>query len=465
MIAPNQAYQLPQLNRQLLKKYDCPVPRYTSYPTAVQFSEAYSLNEKKRDLTLAGKSTEPVSVYIHLPFCASVCLFCGCNVTPTRDRSRGDRYLTYLLKEMDLTIAEMGNTRPVAQLHFGGGSPTFFTPLQLGRLLIEIQRRYDFTPDAEISIECNPRETSAEHLRVLKDLGVNRLSFGVQDLNEQVQQAVNRIEPESIITELIREARALKFSSISLDLIYGLPHQTTRSFQHTLKRIVALRPDRIALFNFAYLPEKISRQRALDARAMPSPRMKQNIFNHAMEFLLDQGYLHIGMDHFALPDDSLSQALHNGTLNRNFQGYHARPALDLIGFGVSSIGNLGPSYSQNQKHIAIWEAFLDNDKLPVERGVRLTSDDLWRRRVIHDILCRNIVDFADIARSFRKELIPLVTATKDRLSELEADDLLYWDVNTLHITPRGRLLVRNIASAFDAYLPRQEQSGRFSRSI
>lgn len=465
MIAPNSVYPGPKLKRQLLRKYDLPVPRYTSYPTALQFNEAYTHQDKNRDLQLASRSQEPLSVYVHLPFCASVCLFCGCNVTPTRDRSRSDRYLQYLIKEMDLTLKSLGNSRPIEQLHFGGGSPTFFSPKQLARLLCELQRRFAFTPDAEISVECNPRETTSKHLRVMRDLGVNRLSFGVQDLDEKVQTAVNRIEPESMLQALIHQAKTLKYDSISLDLIYGLPHQSTKSFHKTLERIVDIRPHRIALFNFAYLPEKISRQRGLDAEALPSRRMKQNIFEDALSFLTQSGYCHIGMDHFALPDDSLSLAMKNGTLNRNFQGYHARPSLDLIGLGVGSIGNLGPSYSQNHKSIALWEAFLDNNKLPVDRGIHLTHEDLWRRQVIHDILCRNTVDFETVARSFHKSLPALVHEARTRLQEMEQDDLIYWNENVLNVTETGRLLVRNIASHFDAYFSHGTATNHFSRSI
>jgi len=465
VIAPNIQSHPSKLNRALIGKYDKPVPRYTSYPTAPHFHEGYGSGDKQHDLILAGNECTPFSLYIHLPFCSSVCLFCGCHVTPTRQRSRADRYIAYLLKELTLTADALGTKKPIDQLHFGGGSPTFFTPKQLAFILGEIQGRFPFTREAELSIECNPRETTQEHLRVLRDLGMNRLSFGVQDLNQKVQKAVNRIEPEPLLRSLVREARTLNYQSISFDLIYGLPHQTPASFTTTLNRIMALQPDRLALFNFAYLPDRIPRQRALDASALPSARQKCTLFETSMNFLHSQGYVHIGLDHFALPGDALARALAQETLQRNFQGYHAKPAMDLIGLGTSSISSLGPTYSQNAKSIAIWEAKLDAHRLPVERGIRLTNEDCWRRKVIQDILCRNRVDFPAVAKSFRRQPAALVAEAHRVLAAHERDGLVHWRDDELQVNASGRLLVRNIASAFDAHLKSSSPHVRYSKAI
>jgi len=465
MIAPKTDFPVDFLPPELLKKYDRPVPRYTSYPTAPHFKEEYRPEDKAHDLAQAAQSEGPVSAYIHLPFCSSVCLFCGCNVTPTRDHSRGDRYLDFLIREIDLTLEHYPASRPVDQLHFGGGTPTFFTPAQLARLLTEFGNRFDFTADPEISIECNPRDTTSEHLRVLKEMGVNRLSFGIQDLNRKTQEAVNRIESEAVIRALVEEARELGFESISFDLIYGLPHQTTASFARTLKRIARLRPDRLALFSFAYLPERIPRQKGIDADALPSPRVKNNIFRNAMHFLIEEGYRHIGLDHFALPEDPLNIAREQGYLNRNFQGYHARPHMDLLSFGVSSIGNLGPTYQQNFKAIPIWEAFIEKNRLPVERGIRLTNDDLYRRRLIHDVLCRERVDLPGIAGEFSRDPDRMVEEARAAVAGYVADGLASWDCDTLVLEPRGRLLARVVASAFDTTLNRNAQGTTFSRAV
>jgi len=465
MIAPNIQTAVEFLPSKLLKKYDIPVPRYTSYPTAPQFQSDYRFSDKEHDLKLASATEGPVSVYIHLPFCSSVCLFCGCNVTPTRNRDRAERYLDYLLKEIDLTLKFFSSSRPVDQLHLGGGTPTFFSPEQLARLLTEFQNRFDFTDSPEVSIECNPRDTSTEHLKALREMGVNRLSFGIQDFNRKTQMAVNRIESEANVRSLVKQARDLSFESISFDLIYGLPHQNSASFARTLKRIVRLQPDRLALFNFAYLPERIHRQRAIDATTLPSASVKNHIFQNAMEFLVGEGYQHIGLDHFALPGDSLSIARREGTLNRNFQGYHARPLMDLLSFGVSSIGNLGPTYQQNFKEIPIWEAFLEEDKLPVERGIRLTNDDLWRRRVIHDLLCRDRVDFRPIAEHYRRDPDRMVADARKATASYAEDGLVTWEKDSLILEKRGRLLARNVASAFDAYFHPQSGTVTYSRAV
>ncbi|MGF1679049.1 MAG: oxygen-independent coproporphyrinogen III oxidase [Candidatus Methylacidiphilales bacterium] len=448
----------------LIQKYDRPVPRYTSYPTAVQFGSDYGPQLKREDLTAAATIDEPLSVYIHLPFCASICLFCGCNVTPTRDRRRSDRYLDYLEKEMDLTFAHLGRNRAVDQLHFGGGSPTFFSPEQLARLMRALSSRLKFLPGAEISIECNPRETSLDHLKMLSSLGFNRLSFGVQDINPEVQEAVNRIEPESLLEPLFKNARELGFESLSFDLIYGLPKQTPESFAHSLQRILQWRPDRLALFHFAYLPDRIARQKALDASAMPSAEEKQRIFEESLSTLSQWGYRHIGLDHFALPGDTLSKALDQGALNRNFQGYHAKPSYDLLGMGVSSISNTSNSYSQNHKTIALWESLLDSGNLPVERGVRVTDEDRFRKEIIHGILCRNQVDLAEVATTYQRNHQEVIQWGKQRTEELVRDDLVRWEGSTLCVTNSGRMWSRNIASVFDAYL--EGSAGAvFSRSV
>jgi oxygen-independent coproporphyrinogen-3 oxidase len=455
---------VPVVDAELLSNYDVSAPRYTSYPTAPQFTTEFGPEAYAEELVRADGEQRPLSLYFHLPFCESVCFFCGCNVTFTSDRSRPGPYTTRLAQEMDWTLARISPGRQVQQLHWGGGTPTFFKPEQLELLWAEIVRRFQLGADAEIGVEIDPRETTPEHLKVLAKCGFNRLSMGVQDFDPEVQRAVNRVQGEELTASTIAAARDLGMSSISLDLIYGLPLQTEATFARTIERVVALRPDRIALFNFAYLPEMIRHQKAIKADQLPSPSVKIAILRHAIEAFTAAGYRYVGMDHFALPGDPLCQAQDAGTLYRNFQGYTTHAGCDLLGFGVSAIGQVGRCYAQNVKNVHDYAARIDAGHAATWRGMLLSAEDELRRDVIMRLMCDFAVDLAHIGQPsgvtweshFAKELEALVP--------LEADGLVRRVGSRIEVTPVGRLLVRNVCLLFDAYLATGAQR-KFSRTI
>lgn len=454
-------------DRDLIAKYDTAAPRYTSYPTAPEFHAGFDSAALLRVLRDTNRpdtaDAPPLSLYFHLPFCEQLCLFCGCNVTIARDRSRAAAYADDLRAEMDLVVPHLKKGRRVAQLHWGGGTPTFFPPEVLERLFASVAERFEFEPRAELGVEVDPRETTDAHLETLARVGFNRLSMGIQDFDPRVQAAVHRVQPEAMTRHAIEKARALGFESVNVDLIYGLPHQTLGSFERTIDVVLGLGADRIALFNFAYLPDMIRHQKTIDAAAMPGPDEKLRILRMAVARFGEAGYEFIGMDHFARPEDELCRALRDRTLHRNFQGYTTKSGCDMLSFGVSAIAQVGRSYSQNVKDVPGWTAALREGRLPVARGIELSDDDVLRRDVITRLMCHFVLVKKEIEEIHRISFDTVFEDALERLRPLAADGLVRLDPDAITVLPRGRFLVRNVAARFDAYLDRGGK--RFSRSI
>ncbi len=449
----------------LLLKYDTAGPRYTSYPTAPQFTEAFSFHDLQTEIqsTNAVKKAPHLSLYFHLPFCKSVCFFCGCNVTFTSDRKRPTPYTDLLIREMDAVVPLIAQQRQVAQLHWGGGTPTFFSPEQLKKLHEATLERFTFRENAEIGLEVDPRETTSDHLKVLQALGFNRLSMGIQDFDPKVQEAINRIQPEGMTKKVFEEARDRGFRSISVDLIYGLPYQTEKSFAVTLEKIIALNPDRIAVFNLAYLPEIIRHQKAIQPETLPSPTEKLSILRRAIHTLTEAGYRYIGMDHFAKPEDELCHAQDQGTLYRNFQGYTTHAGCDLYAFGVSAISQIGHTYTQNKKNIHEYQTAIETNGWATQRGICLTEDDLLRREVIMKLLCDFSLDIKAIEKKYQIDFPTYFADAIQMLVPMEEDGLIRYEKEKIEVTPMGHLLIRNICMPFDAYLKRSET--KFSRTV
>ncbi|MDP2549011.1 oxygen-independent coproporphyrinogen III oxidase [Oceanobacter sp. 4_MG-2023] len=454
----------------LIQRYNRPGPRYTSYPTAVEFlplendtleREAYARRDPQR----------PLSLYLHIPFCRHVCYYCGCNKIVTKDMSRAAPYLDYLKAEIRrkhalLASANNGRLAPVEQLHLGGGTPTFLSDEQLQDLVTFLRETFEFSDaeDADYSIEIDPRELRPGTLTLLRQLGFNRLSYGVQDLQPDVQQAVNRLQPEAMIRSVMSEARALGFRSINIDLIYGLPHQTRDSFDQTLDTMIELNPDRLSVFNYAHLPERFKPQRRINADDLPSAQEKLTILGHCIQRLTAAGYHYIGMDHFARPNDELALAQANGSLHRNFQGYTTHGDCDLLGFGVSSISQIGDYYLQNQVRMDDYCAALDNQQLPSSKCCQVTRDDQIRRRVISELLCHLRVDFSTIDAEFNINSHDYLLSSLQRLEPMVNDGLVSISADGVSIRDKGQLLVRNACMAFDEYIYQHEQQ-RFSKAI
>ena len=457
---------LPENDIDLLLKYDTAGPRYTSYPTAPHFTDAFTSSHLEEEIrtTNKTKNASGISLYFHLPFCESVCFFCGCNVTFTSDRKRPFAYTELLIQEMDKISPMVANHRRVAQLHWGGGTPTFFSPDQLKALHEATRKCFTFADDAEIGLEVDPRETTSDHLKTLQELGFNRLSMGIQDFNPEVQKAVNRIQPLATTQRVIEEARERGFQSISVDLIYGLPYQTEKSFAVTLEQIAALNPDRVAVFNFAYLPEMIRHQKAIKPETLPSPKEKLAILRRAIDFFTEAGYRYIGMDHFAKPDDELCRAQDEGTLYRNFQGYTTHAGCDLYAFGVSAISQVGSTYAQNRKNIHEYETAIKGSGLATQRGIQLSQDDLLRREVIMRLLCHFELDPHAIEEKFKINFSSYFADALQALQPMEADGLVRCQKDKIVITPIGHLLIRNICMPFDAYL-KTKPNQKFSRTV
>lgn len=455
-------------NRALVEKYDRPGPRYTSYPTAPQFHQAFAVDDYRSAAVASNQAAQPkpLSVYIHIPFCQSLCYYCACNKIITQKTHRAVEYLDYLKREIAMQAGLFDDTRQLTQLHLGGGTPTYLTSEQLADLMDALHQAFDMddSDDHEFSIEVDPRTISPERIHQLRELGFNRLSFGVQDFDAAVQAAVNRVQSEEQIYQLVATAREAEFKSVSVDLIYGLPLQTVASFDVTLSKIIALRPDRIAAYSYAHLPELVRAQRLIRREDMPPPERKLELLELTIARLTAAGYVYIGMDHFALPDDELTLARANGTLQRNFQGYSTHADCDLIGLGVSSIGKVGDSYSQSVKELSQYYARLDQGLLPVHRGYRLSADDRLRREVISDLMCHGRVDFAKIEASHGIDFAEYFADSLAKLDEQVADGLVEIHDDALLLLPQGQLMMRSVAMAFDAYLG-GEQKGRFSRTV
>ena len=450
---------------ELIRHYDQPGPRYTSYPTAPHFGEGFDEKALQGALDDSNASGRPLSLYFHIPFCEHLCFYCACTKVVTRHHEWGTPYVAHLDQEMALTRAHIDGSRPVDQLHFGGGTPTFLRRDDMAFLLDSIGKHFHLLPDdqGEYGIEIDPRALEPGTLRLLRDFGFNRISIGVQDLDAAVQKAVHREQSFALTAAVIDEARQLGFRSVSLDLIYGLPLQTPESFAQTLEAVLALRPDRLSVFNYAHLPERFPPQKRIPDADIPSPDTKLRILAESIATLQQAGYLYIGMDHFALPDDELAIAQREGSLYRNFQGYSTHAGTDLLAFGMSAIAMVGPTYSQNIKDLDTWGATLDRGHLPVERGLRLSDEDLLRRHIITRLICDFSLDFAALNRQFNLDFRQHFAASLPALEAMANDGLLHLGAHALTVTPQGRLLIRHICMAFDAYLA--QKSVRYSRVI
>ena len=454
---------------QLLRKFDLDGPRYTSYPTADRFVEAFTQDAYLQALSQRrmGPTTGhlPLSLYVHIPFCESLCYFCACNKIITRHHDKADTYLRYLSREIDMHAAYLGAMPSVSQLHLGGGTPTFMNDTQLGALMVTLRRSFNFVPGGDYAIEVDPRTVDADRLAVLAGLGFNRLSFGVQDFDLDVQKAVHRIQPAEQVFALVDAARKLGFESINVDLIYGLPRQTPESFDRTLAQITTLRPDRIALYAYAHLPERFKPQRRIVSAELPNGAAKVDMLSRSLDAFNAAGYACVGMDHFALPGDSLAVAKRQGRLHRNFQGYSTQADGDLIAFGVSAIGRVGATYSQNAKTLDEYYDHLDQGGLPVVRGLALSRDDLVRRAVIMAMMCQGEIQFESIENAFLMNFKSYFATELGALGELASQGLVVVSDSGLKVTSRGWFFVRAVAMVFDRYLQTDQNRNRFSKIL
>jgi oxygen-independent coproporphyrinogen III oxidase len=459
-----------RFNADLVRRYDRSGPRYTSYPTAVQFSERFGLNEYRAAALASNEDLipKPLSLYVHIPFCSSPCFYCGCTKVITRNHEKAEAYLYRLDREIEMQGDLYDRDREVEQLHFGGGTPTFLTSLEIERLVQKLGQSFQLSnsPDREYSIELDPRTITTDTLRDLARMGFNRCSLGIQDFDPTVQAAVNRIQSVPDTLRLIREAREFGFNSLSVDLIYGLPKQSIDGFCKTLDTVLSARPDRFAVYGYAHLPQIFKPQKQIRIEDLPTPETRLQLLGLTIEKLSAAGYVYIGMDHFALPDDELVLAQDNGSLQRSFQGYSTRGYCDLVGLGVSSIGKVGANYTQNQKTLPEYYGAIDRGVLPLHRGYSMTRDDIIRRDVIQQIMCYGVLDFdataarhdIDFRQYFSSELLNLAPMVADGLAEFAAPGL--------RVRPAGRLLLRHLGMAFDAYLPAAQAAGqRFSKAI
>ncbi len=446
----------------LIQKYNYSGPRYTSYPTALEFAESYG--EPQFLEAVARYPERPLSLYVHIPFCHKLCYFCGCNKIVTRQQHKADQYLDALEQEI-LHRAPLFAGRQVSQLHWGGGTPTYLNKAQISRLMQILRSQFNFNADAEISIEVDPREIELDVLDHLRHEGFNRLSMGVQDFNKEVQRLVNREQDEEFIFALIKRARDIGFTSTNIDLIYGLPKQTPESFAFTLKRVAELSPDRLSVFNYAHLPTLFAAQRKIKDADLPTAQQKLDILQATISSLIDSGYQFIGMDHFARPDDELAVAQREGVLHRNFQGYTTQGDTDLLGFGVSAISMIGDSYAQNQKELKRYYQQVDETGNALWRGIALTRDDCIRRDVIKALICNFRLDYAAVERAWDVDFQGYFAEDLKLLAPLAKDGLVDVDEKGIQVTPKGRLLIRNICMCFDAYLRQKARMQQFSRVI
>src|SRR5271168_231314 len=452
-----------------MRRYDREGPRYTSYPTAQQFADGIAPNVYERAAagSCGAREGHPLSAYVHIPFCFSPCFYCGCNKIITHKFDRIDAYVGHLISEISLRSRLFDRQRVVDQLHFGGGTPTYLPAKLMIEIIDRLGQEFQLTDadDRDYSIEIDPRSLDQGTLRLLASLGFNRISLGVQDFDEKVQRAVNRVQPEAMVAKVYEEARALGLRSINFDLIYGLPLQTLSSFARTLDRAVAMRPDRLAVYGYAHMPRLFKAQRQIRQDDLPNAAERLLLLQLAVSKLSEAGYEYIGMDHFALPDDSLTQAKHNGTLHRSFQGYTTHANRDLVSFGVSAVGQVGDLYVQNHKSLPAYEGALSSVLLPTNRGRSMSRDDHIRKDVINEIMCQGVVDIATIEARNAIDFDEYFARERERLLVLQADGLVEFNGEYIALTPVGRLLMRTVAMTFDAYVTAAPQPAAMSRVI
>lgn len=451
----------------LIRKYDGRGPRYTSYPTALQFDPAFDESAYRRHAITSNQTDRALSLYVHIPFCESLCYYCACNKIVTRNQERVQKYLRHLKHEIDLVAPMYRRKRVVEQLHFGGGTPTYLDAPALQELMTWLRGAFslDDSKCREFSIEVDPRTVDSARMVELSDLGFNRVSLGVQDFDLRVQKAVNRLQSADDVAALMDDARSNGFRSVSLDLIYGLPHQTVGSFDQTLDTVIGMRPDRLAVYNYAHLPQRFKGQRMINERDIPAADTKLDILRHTIETLVDAGYVYIGMDHFALPGDELVKAQNNGTLRRNFQGYSTHCGTDLVGLGVSAIGNVDNAYIQNTTSTTEYETLLDKGQLPVVRGLSVDEDDQARADIIRRLMCYDRLEFHDVEAAHGLSFRDRFASELKQLKTLEEDGLVAVDDQQIQVTPSGRLLLRSIAMVFDRHLASTANDSRFSKAI
>ena len=457
------------LSEELLRKFDVSGPRYTSYPTADRFVEAFGAQDYAQALAQRRSGPAalalPLSLYVHIPFCESLCYYCACNKIITKHHDRAKPYLRYLSREVDLHTAVIGQGQLVSQVHLGGGSPTFLNDDELRELMGMLRRNFNFAPNGEFSIEIDPRTIDVQRLDTLAELGFTRLSFGVQDFDPAVQKAVHRIQPAEQVFSLVEAARARGFNSINVDLIYGLPPQTPESFDRTLAQMNQLRPDRIALYAYAHLPERFKPQRRIATVELPSGGAKISMLSRSLAAFMGAGYVYVGMDHFALPEDALAIAKRQGRLHRNFQGYSTQPDCDLIALGVSSIGRIGATYSQNAKTMEEYCDFLDQGQFPVVRGLALSRDDVLRRAVIMAVMCQGEVQYESIELAYLVDFKSYFAKELESLAELRDQGMVTFDDTGITVTEQGWFFVRAVAMVFDRHLQTDRTRARFSKII
>jgi len=458
----------PTFDLERIEKYGGEGPRYTSYPTAVQFDDRFGPEDYRSAIVESNRLPLPadLSLYVHVPFCASPCFYCACNRVITRSATAGQEFLGHLEQELTLVAPLFDADRPVRQLHLGGGTPTFLSPGQINQLMALLRTHFRFAAEAELGLEVDPRTVDPDGIQQLREAGFNRLSIGIQDLDPAVQQAVNRVHDTALVASILGAARAVGFGSISVDLIYGLPLQTTSGFAQTVESIISMNPDRISLFNYAHLPHLFKAQRQIDEQKLPNPTTKLAIFRNTLTRLLDAGYEFIGMDHFARPGDSLVEAKRNGTMVRNFQGYSTHGGLDLVSLGPSAISQIGDSFAQNHRKLDDWVIDLIEGRLPVARGLSRNTDDCIRADIIERIMCAGSLNFKAVERDYELSFRRYFANEIERLGALADDGLIEWNEGGFSVTPDGLLFLRAIARVFDAYLaPASQSKGRFSRIV
>lgn len=465
-VRSGRALEIGQVSEALLEKYNKAGPRYTSYPTAPLWKDDFGPDDFEAYCARADARGTPVSLYMHLPFCESLCLFCACNVSIQKNKSVTIPYLAALKCEIDHVARMVSSNRQTVQFHWGGGTPTYLSPTQIEDLFEYTRERFSLATDAEIGVEVDPRVTSGDHLATLRRLGFNRLSMGVQDFEPKVQQAVRRIQPYEMTRDLIVAARELGFQSISLDLIYGLPYQTALTFSHTVDQVLAISPDRIAMFSYAHVPW-LKKQQGSFADHLPEGAEKFQIFKTGLGKLLEAGYLYIGMDHFARPGDELAAAQQNRTLHRNFQGYTTKAGADLYGMGVSAISSISGAYAQNYREVPLYQTTVEQRGVATMRGYRLSSDDMIRRAVIGRLLCHTVILKQEIEQEFSISFDKYFATELARLTEPASDGLVTLGTDEIRVTPLGRIFIRNVAMVFDRYLHEQQmdQKPLFSKTL